>query len=76
MLIAKDILSNDVPQELQFLMNIPSVKSKITIIPHQFTSREKKFIDYWRGVRAAIEKIEKIPPNKTDIRQKAIDSFF
>jgi hypothetical protein len=33
-------------------------------------------LDYWRGIRAVVNKIQQIPSANTDLRAKAIDSFF
>jgi hypothetical protein len=47
---------------------------KMILSSHHPTSHEKKFIDYWRNIRAAVDKILKT--SNTDFKVKAIDSFL
>lgn len=48
----------------------------MTIIPHIASANEKRFIQYWKALRAAVARIEAIPPTKTQQLNIAVDNFF
>lgn len=76
MMIAKDLLKNDIPKELDFLLRVDGVKEKINIIPHKRTPDEEKFLVYWTKVRRSVDRILQIPLSRQAEFQKAVNQFF
>lgn len=76
MLIAKDLLGGDVPEELSFLFKVDGLKEKMTVFSHQFSDREKMFLEYWRKVRKSVAKIEAIPKTRRQELEALVGEFF
>jgi len=65
MLLTKELVGNDVPEELKFLtQNIPALKKKIIVSKRDPNPREQKFVERWTAIRKEVRQIEKISPQK------------
>lgn len=75
--LAKSLLGDDIPKELEFLFAFKQQTSSKSIIPpHRPSERELKFINYWKSVRKAVGKIENLSIGNYTEQEKIVEQFL